>query len=50
MYELSGFYDENRLFFEHIRNSEEIICDLESAIQSVELEDALRNNVEKYTK
>ena len=50
MYELSGFYDENRLFFEHIRNSKEIICDLESAIQSVELEDALRNNIERYSK
>ena len=50
MYEVSGFYDENRLFFEHLRNGGETICDLESAIQSVELEDALRNNVEKYTK
>ena len=50
MFELSGFYDENRLFFEHIRSSDERICDLETAIQSVELEDALRNNVEKYTK
>lgn len=50
MYEVSGFYDENRLFFEHLRKGGETICDLESAIQSVELEDALRNNVEKYTK
>lgn len=50
MFELSGFYEENRLFFEHIRHSDEVICDLESAIQSVELEHALRTNVEKYSK
>ena len=50
MYEVSGFYDENRLFFEHLRSDGETICDLESAIQSVELEDALRNNVENYAK
>ena len=50
MFELSGFYEENRLFFEHIRHSDEVICDLKSAIQSVELEHALRTNGEKYSK
>jgi hypothetical protein len=50
MFELSGFYDENRLYFEHLRHSDEVICDLASAIQSVELEDALRNNVKEYRK
>lgn len=44
MFEESGFYEENRSFFEHIRKSGEIICDLESAIQSVELEDCIRNS------
>lgn len=50
MYELTGFYDENRLFFEHLRNNDEIICDLESAIQSVEIEDCIRNSQTSYKK
>ncbi len=49
-FEGAGFYNENRLFFEHIRNSDEIICDLESAIQSVELEDCVRKSVKLYEK
>ena len=47
-FEGAGFYNENRLFFEHIRNNNEITCDLASAIQSVELEDCVRKSVNKY--
>ena len=50
MYELCGFYDENRLFFEYIRSGGEIRCDLESAIQSVEIEDCIRHSQTSYRK
>ena len=49
-FEGAGFYNENRLFFEHIRNNDEIICDLATAIQSVELEDCVRKSIKKYEK
>ena len=49
-FEGAGFYNENRLFFEHIRNNNEIICDLATAIQSVELEDCVRKSVDIYKK
>ena len=49
-FEGSGFYNENRLFFEHIRNNDEIICDLQSAIQSVEIEDCVRKSIKVYEK
>lgn len=48
--ESSGFYNENRLFFEHIRHSDEVICELPSAIQSVEIEDCIRHNLPFYSK
>ena len=51
MFEVSGFYDENRLYFEHLRSgSQEIINDLQSAVQSVEIEDCIRNCIPKYEK
>ncbi len=50
MFEVSGFYDENRLFFEHLRNSKERVNDLQSAIQSVEIEDCIRQCKTSYTK
>ena len=50
MFELSGFYDENRLFFEHLRSGGERICDLETAIQSVELEHIVRTDTTQYKK
>ena len=51
MYEVSGFYDENRLFFEHLRNyPNDIINDLQTAVQSVEIEDCIRHSVTKYEK
>ncbi|MBR4961648.1 MAG: Gfo/Idh/MocA family oxidoreductase [Clostridia bacterium] len=48
MYTLSGFYDENRLFFETIRAGEAAACDLQSAIQSVEIEDCIRHSLPYY--
>lgn len=50
MFELCGFYDENRGFFEHVRNGCETICDLETALQSVEIEDCIRNSENTYRK
>ena len=49
-FEGAGFYNENRLFFEYIRNNDEIICDLATAIQSVELEDYVRKSKKIYEK
>ena len=48
MFELCGFYDENRCFFEHIRHKNETTNDLESAIQSVEIEDYIRKSKTLY--
>ena len=48
MFELCGFYDENRSFFEHLRNGGKRICDLSGCAQSVEIEDCIRNSVESY--
>lgn len=50
MFEVSGFYNENRLFFELIRSGAEPTCDLESGVQSVEIADCLRQRKEKYIK
>lgn len=49
-FEGSGFFNENRFFFEHIRNNRDAYCDLETAIQSVEIEDYIRNSKEVYEK
>ena len=38
------------VFFEHLRNNNEIICDLVTAIQSVELEDCVRKSIPIYEK
>ncbi len=48
MFELCGFYDENRSFFEHIRHGGKRISDLSGCLQSVEIEDCIRNSAEKY--
>jgi len=48
MFEVSGFYNENRLYFEELRSKKEQICDLESTVQSVELEDCIRHSVTHY--
>ncbi len=50
MFETSGFYDENRLFFELIRSGAEPTCDLESGVQSVEIADCLRQRKAQYIK
>ena len=50
MFELSGFYDENRLFFELIRSGAKPTCDLESGVQAVEIADYLRQRKTQYIK
>ena len=48
MFEESGFYEENRRFFEHLRGGEPVSCDLQAAIQPVEIADCLRNRARRY--
>lgn len=50
MFEESGFFEENRGFFEHLRSGEEADCDLEKAIQSVEIADCIRKRESRYLK
>ncbi len=50
MFEVSGFYEENRGFFEMIRNGGPVSCDLESGMQSVELANRLRSRAASYDK
>ncbi len=51
MFEVSGFYHENRQFFEHLRcGSKDIVNDLQSALQSVEIEDCIRHSLPLYKK
>ncbi|MBE7000100.1 MAG: Gfo/Idh/MocA family oxidoreductase [Clostridia bacterium] len=49
MFDICGFYNENRLYFESLREGKSI-NDLESAIQSVELEDVVRRSLPHYAK
>ncbi len=48
MFEESGFYEENRGFFEHLRSGAPVYCDLEAAIQSVEIADCIRKRWSRY--
>ncbi len=48
LFELMGFYDENRDFFDAVKNGAAPFCDLESAIQSVEIEDCIRHSLPFY--
>lgn len=48
MFETSGFYEENRGFFQLIRSSVEPFRDLKSGIQSVEIADMIRNRNPYY--
>ena len=50
MFEESGFYEENRDFFEYLRRGEPIHCDLYSGIQSVDIANALRQRAARYVK
>ena len=50
MFELTGFYDENRRFFDDVLKNSSKRCDLESAIQSVEIEDCIRHSLPFYNK
>lgn len=50
MFEEMGFYEENRSFFEMIRNKEPISNDLESGIQSVDIANCIRERKSVYEK
>ena len=50
MFEEMGFYEENRSFFELIRNGDNVSCDLESGIQSVDIANYIRNRKKIYKK
>ena len=50
MYEESGFYEENRSFFEHLRAGEKTQNDLPSGIQGVEIADCIRKRITVYKK
>jgi myo-inositol 2-dehydrogenase/D-chiro-inositol 1-dehydrogenase len=45
---LSGFYEENKSFFEDIRNGRKPTGDIESGLQSVEIVDCIRNRIPEY--
>lgn len=48
MFEESGFYEENRQFFEHIRRGDARVNDLPLAIAPVELADCIRRRIPIY--
>ena len=48
LFELSGFYEEDRVFLDHIRDSGEVRNDLLSALQSVEMADCIRHRLTVY--
>ena len=50
MYIQSGFYEENRSFFEMIRNEKSPYSDLESGIQSVDIANYIRAGKKEYVK
>lgn len=45
---LSGFYNENEVFFKDIRNGRRPSGDIESGLQSVEIADCIRNRIKEY--
>lgn len=48
LYVLNGFYDENRVFFDAIRNGEKPKGDIASCLQSVEIADCIRKRLQVY--
>ena len=48
MFEESGFYEENRGFFEFLRSGQQRKNDLSSGIQSVEIADYIRKRKPPY--
>jgi myo-inositol 2-dehydrogenase/D-chiro-inositol 1-dehydrogenase len=48
LFVLSGFYHENELFFEDIRNGRKPAGDIASGLQSVEIADCIRKRASKY--
>ena len=49
MFEQSGFYAENRSFFEDVRMSRRPACDMRCALQSVEIAQAIRDRKSEYS-
>lgn len=49
-FETGGFYEENRSFFEQIRENKGVTCDLETGIQTVDLINCLANRITEYKK
>lgn len=49
-FEGMGLYEENRSFFELIKSGEDVTCDLESGIQSIEIASCLHNRKTVYEK
>ena len=48
MFEESGFYEENRSFFEHLRSGKGVMNDTQGGIQSVEIADCIRKRIREY--
>lgn len=48
MFEESGFYEENRSFFEHLRRGKDPVNDILSGVQSVEIADLIRKRAAFY--
>ena len=50
MFEESGFYQENRSFFEHLRRGGEVINDTLDGVQAVEIADCIRKRITEYNR
>ena len=48
MFEESGFYEENRSFFEHVRAGGPVINDTLDGVQAVEIADCIRKRIPEY--
>lgn len=48
MFEESGFYEENRSFFEYVRSGGKVVNDILSGIDSVEIADCIRKRLPFY--
>jgi len=49
-FECGGFYNESSMFFDHIRAGGPVMHELEAAVQSVALQEAVRNSLPRYEK
>ena len=48
MFETNGFYAENELFFDDLQSGADIVSDIESGIQPVDIADCIRNKMKEY--